>query len=137
VRCWLLLTFAGCVLLLGCQTPERAAIQPLPPDATPPPFAELAIRIQDQVEAAQKFFYRDDWSDLAEAAAALKQSAGFLARIKVEDLPDRHRTERDEYVRIVTDAAEALAKSAQTKDVNQTVEVMQTLHKTVRRMQAR
>lgn len=136
MRHWLLLAVVGSVIA-GCQTPERAAIQPLPPDAPIPPFAELVIRIQDQVEAAQKFFYRDDWADLSEAAAALKQSAAFLAKIKTEELPEKHRSERDEYVRTVTDSAEALAKSAQAKDVNQTAEIMQTLHKTVRRMQAR
>jgi methionine synthase II (cobalamin-independent) len=119
--------------VLGCQTPE-SAIQPLPPDARPLPYAEMHTRAKSQVAAAQEFFYRDSWRELEQAALALQQSAELMARIEPEQLPLRLRERAPDLLKQLRQAAEALDESARERDVARTTQIFQTLNLTIREL---
>ncbi len=125
----------GCLLTLllaGCQTPERAAVQPLPPDAPPLPYSEAVTRARLQVSAAQEFFYRDSWLEVTQAADAIKETAGMLAKFKPEEVPAKQRDHLAKNSKELSDAATALHASGQAQDVIKTTDAMQRLHLAVR-----
>jgi len=119
---------------LGCQTPERAAVQPLPPDAAPLSYPDLVQRVSLQVGAAHEFFYRDAWPDVTQASTAMQETATMLAKLKPEDVPAKHRDTLAKYSKELSEAATALREAGQSKDAIKTTEAFQKLHLAVREL---
>ena len=67
--------------LAGCQSPERAAITPLAPDAPPLTFAELMSRGKSQISAAHEFYFNDLWKDVELAAVAIKETGNSISAL--------------------------------------------------------
>jgi predicted lipoprotein len=129
--------FVLSVALAGCQSPERAALQPLPPDAPQPTYTELIDRAERQVWAAQQFFYRDSWKDVELAAEALKETAVSLTKVKTDDLSAKQKDALPKLVTELTEAGQALREAGTAQDVNKTTQAFQRLHLVVRRLQAK
>jgi hypothetical protein len=121
-------------VILGCQTAERAAVQPLPPDAPPMSYTDLTVRASLQVSAAHEFFYRDAWADVNQASVAMQETATLLNKLKPEDVPEKHRTTLAKNTKEFVDAATALRDAGQAKDVIKTTEAFQRLHLAVREL---
>jgi hypothetical protein len=135
----LLLLCAGCLLplafgLAGCQSPERAAVQPLPPNAGPLTYPDLVNRAKAQVAAGQEFFFRDSWTDVEQAADALRQTGELLGKLKPEDVPANKRDMLAKQVKELTDAAGALREAGQAKDARAATQAFQRLHLVVREL---
>jgi hypothetical protein len=124
--------FLACAL--GCQTPERAAVQPLPPDSPQLSYADLVQRASLQVGAAHEFFYRDAWQDVAQASTAMQETATILAKLKPEEVPAKHRDTLAKYSKELGEAAVALRDAGQAKDAIKTTEAFQRLHLAVREL---
>jgi hypothetical protein len=122
--------------LTGCQTPDRAAVQPLPPDAPVPPYGELVGRAKSQLAAAHEFFYRDSWRDVEQAADALFQTATFLEKVKTEDVPAKKRDQLTKLSKDLAEGAHALRDAGHAQDPVKTTEAFQRLHLTVRDLRA-
>lgn len=128
---------AACFLIVvvaGCQTPERAAIKPLPEDAPPPPYAELVDRAHSQVAAGQAFFYRDSWTDVEQTADALQQTAKLLGKVPADAIPAKQKNTLPKQADELSKAATDLHAAAKAKDVNKTNEVLQKLNLKVREL---
>jgi hypothetical protein len=123
---------AFCLLLAGCHTPERAVVQPLPPDTPLPSYTDLVGRAKAQVSAAQEFFYRDSWGDVEQAADALRQTATLLTKLDADNVPEKQQAALTKLSKDLTDAATALHAAGQAKDVVKTTEAFQKLHLTIR-----
>lgn len=126
--------FALLACTLGCQTPEHAAVQPLPPDSPPLNYADLVQRASLQVGAAHEFFYRDAWPDVAQASTAMQETATMLGKLKPEDVPAKHRDTLAKYSKDFGEAAAALRDAGKAKDAIKTTEAFQRLHLTVREL---
>jgi hypothetical protein len=122
------------VLFAGCQSAEKAAVSPLPPNTPPLTFTESVQRATLQVGAAHEFFYRDAWDDVTQASTALIDTATRLADLKPEDVPAKHRDQYAKYAKALTEAAAELRTASQAKDAVKTTQVFQKLHLTVRDM---
>ncbi len=128
------LSFLLLFLTIGCQSPERAALRPIPPDAAPLTYEELLTRARGQASAAQEFFFRDSWPDVEQAADALQQTAAHLAKLKPEDVPTKHRAEQAKHVKEIEQIAVDLHAAAKGKDVAKTNDAMQRLNLKVREL---
>src|SRR5947209_6240522 len=104
------------LLVVGCQTPEKAAVQPLPPDSGPLSYVDLVQRAMLQVGAAHEFFYRDAWVDVGQASVAMQETATLLGKLKADDVPARHRDSLTKDAKELSEAATALHDAGQAKD---------------------
>jgi hypothetical protein len=120
------------LFLAGCQTAERAAVQPLPADTTALTYQDLVGRAKAQVSAAQEFFYRDSWADVAQAADALKETAGLLGKFDPKNVPEKQQKGLTQNAKELTDAATRLHDAGQAEDAIKTTEAFQKLHLTIR-----
>jgi hypothetical protein len=120
--------------IVGCQTPEKAAVQPLPPDAGPLSYADLIQRATLQVGAAHEFFYRDAWAEVSQASVAMQETATLLGKLKSDDVPAKHRDSLAKSSKEFSDAATALHEAGQAKDAIKTTEAFQRLHLAVREL---
>jgi hypothetical protein len=125
-----------CLLgLASCQSAEKAAIQPLPPDQPPLSYAELVARGKAQVAAAHEFSYQDRWADMQQAANAMRETAGMLANLKADNVPAGKRADLDRLTREMTEAANALHDSGKApQDINKTADALRRLHLVVRQL---
>lgn len=126
--------FTLCLCCLSCQSPEKAAIQPLPPDAAPLPYGDLVNRGKAQVAAAHEFFYQDRWDDVKKASVALNETAASLTALKPEAVPEPKRAQLTASVKELTDASNELQQAANTKDVAKTTDAFRRLHLAVRQL---
>src|SRR5262245_57127442 len=122
------------LLAIGCQSPERAAIKPIPPDAPPLNYEELLTRARSQEGAAQEFFFRDSWTDVEQAADALQETASYLAKLKTDSIPAKHRAELTKHTKEIDQIARDLHAAAAAKDVAKTNDAMQRLNLKVREL---
>lgn len=122
------------VVILGCQSPEKAAIQPLPTDAAPLGYAELVSRGHAQVAAAHEFFYQDRWDDVKKAAEAIRDTSAALTVIKPDNVPTAKRANLAVQTKELTEAAAGLSDAAAAKDVAKASEAIRRLHLVVRQL---
>jgi hypothetical protein len=120
------------LLLSGCQTPERAAIAPLPADTPSMSYKELTERAKRQVWAAYEFSCTDSWTEVEQAATSLQQTSGLLAKLRAEDVPDKQRPQFTRLVKELDEGAGALRDAGHAKDLKKTDEALNKLHITIR-----
>lgn len=123
-------------LTLGCQSPEKAAIQPLPIDSPPLAYSEWVSRGKLQVSAAHEFFYQDRWDEVKQASAALRETANALASLKADQVPAPKQAQLAAYSKELSDAATALQEASAAKDAAKTTEAFRRLHLVVRQLRA-
>jgi len=133
----LLLALLGLALFVGCQSPERAALQPLPPEAPFPSYPELVERAEKQVWAAHQYFYRDSWKDVELASDALKETATLLTKAKTDDLTAKQKEALPKLTTELTEASQALREASIAKDATKTTQAFQRLHLTIRQFQSK
>jgi hypothetical protein len=136
MRCPMLFSFLALLvgLFLGCQSPEKAAIQPLPSDAAPLGYAELVQRGKAQVAAAHEFFYQDHWDEVKQAATALRDTSAALAVLQPDHVPAAKRADLATHIKELAEAAAALGDGAAAKDVAKTSDAIRRLHLVVRQL---
>ncbi len=122
------------LVFAGCQSPERAALRPIPPDAGPIRYDDLLVRARGQAAAAQEFFFRDSWAEVEEAADALKQTAAHLAKLPSDAVPAKHRADVAKHAKEMDQIALDLQAAAHAKDVAKTNDAMQRLNLKVREL---
>lgn len=129
----LLLTGSVAVALCGCQLPpDRAAVQPLPDEVQPRPYAELLTRARAQASIATEAFYVNRWNDLEEAARGLEQTARYLP--KAEDVPVGHKDTLTVIGGDLGKEAVSLREAAKAQDVKKVNEILQHLQLKIREM---
>ncbi len=134
------LAFAAVVFLLACcsscQSAEKAALQPLPADGAPLPYADLVGRGKAQVAAAHEFFYQDRWDEVRQASVAMRDTANALNALKPDVVPAARRDSLASSAKELTEAAAALQEASATKDVAKTTDAFRRLHLVVRQLRA-
>jgi len=115
-------------LCYGCQSLEKQALEPLPADAPPLPYADLVERARRQVWAAQEIFYRDSWDELVKATEALQETAQRLSQVKAEQVPTRCRPIWPKPAEEFGTAVRKLQDAARHQDAIQSANAFQTLH---------
>ncbi len=128
--CWLV----GMLCVAGCQSPEKAAIQPLPPDSPPMAYSELVARGKAQVAAAHEFFYQDRWDEVKQAAVALQETAHRLSALKPDNVPTIKQEQLADLTKELTQAALQLNEAGLDKDVTKATESFRRLHLVVRQL---
>jgi hypothetical protein len=128
-----LLTGFVLLSLSACQLPpERMALQRLPENGPPLPYAELLTRARAQATVATEAFYVNRWTDLDDAATGLEQTARFLKT--AEDVPSTHKDTLPVVSGDLSKEAMKLRAAAQAKDVKQANETLQRIHLMVREL---
>ncbi len=124
----------GSVLLLavGCATPERVPLQPLPEDGPPLPYAQLLTRARTQATVATEAFYVNRWADVEDAARGLEQTARYLP--KAEDVPVKQKDALAAVSTSLSKDATKLREAAKAQDEKTVNEVLQHVHLTVREL---
>ncbi|MFO0810056.1 MAG: hypothetical protein U0746_15655 [Gemmataceae bacterium] len=116
--------------LVGCQSPERVVVRPLPDDAAPMAFSEVLSRSRSLANQANEQFFLDSWAELEQSANALEQSARFLKRSSM--VPAVHQpvliTRAEEMERDSKD----LATAAQGKNVDRANALLRRINAAVR-----
>jgi hypothetical protein len=118
-------------VLAGCQSPERAAIQPLPENQAIT-YPDLVLRARSQVSAAQEFFYQDRWPEVEQAADALQQTAKLLGKLDPPEVPAKQRDHLSKHLEVLSQGAKDLHDAARARDVNKTSDAFRTLNLKVR-----
>jgi len=128
------LLLVGCLLLaVGCAVPpERVALQRLPENGPPLPYAELLTRARAQATVATEAFYVNRWPDLEDAAKGLEQTARFLA--KAEDVPAKQKDVLPVISGDLAKEAAGLREAAQAKNVKASTDALQRIHLKVREL---
>jgi len=128
-----LLAILVLVPLSACQLPpERVALQRLPENGPPLPYAELLTRARAQATIATEAFYVNRWPDLEDAARGLEQTARYLA--KAEDVPAR---QKDTLAVMSSDLGKLgtrLREATLTKNVKDVNDTLQQVHLKVREL---
>ncbi len=118
---------------LGCRAAaERVALQQLPDDAAPMPFADLVNRARLQAMAANEAYYVDNWADLEDAARGLEQSSRFLKRAL--GVPPARQSELGPRADALARDAATLREAAKTRDVTRINATLQRIHSEVREL---
>lgn len=120
------------VVLSGCQTPERAAIQPLREEGKPIPYPDLVLRAHSQVSAAQEFFFQDSWSEVEQAADALEQTARLLGKLEPAEIPAPLKEGFPRHLEELTRAVADLHAAAKTRDIQASSEAFRKINVKVR-----
>jgi hypothetical protein len=121
------------LFLPACRLPpDRLPLQPLPEDGQVFSYQELLSRARVQATAALESFYVDNWTELADAARGLEQTARFLP--KGSDPPAKLVGQ------VVTEGvalrkdAQQLADAAKAKDATATIAILQRIHLKIRQL---
>lgn len=123
---WLLtLVAAGC-----CLPPERESLRPLAEPEKLFSYAELLTRGRYQATAAVEAFYRDDWTELEQAAKVLEQTARFLPR--TSDPPAHLKTSLDKESDLLRQEAVRLGEFARMKNVQSANASLQSINLAIR-----
>ena len=122
------------IVLAGCQSSEKAAITPLPPDSPPLAYTELVLRGKAQVAAAHEFFYQDRWDEVKQAAVALQETANRLKDLKTDAVPTVKQPQLAELIKELSEAATQLGEAGAAKDVGKATESFRRLHLVVRQL---
>jgi hypothetical protein len=120
--------------LSGCQSAEKAALTPIPPDAPPPTFAELMARGKNQINAAHEFYYSDRWKDLEQAAVAIKETGTYLTKLPQVNMTDAQKTKIEKLAKEFNEGADQLKTAAVAQDPNKTGSVFGRLNETFRQL---
>jgi len=120
--------------LAGCQSAEKASLQPLAPDAPPPTFGELMQRGKAQLSAAHEFYYTDRWKDLEQAAVALKETGTYITKVPQITWTEPQKAKMATLVKEFNDASDALKAAGAAQDATKTSQAFQRLHDTYRQM---
>src|SRR5207247_2603049 len=91
--------------LAGCQSAEKASLQPIPPDAPPPTFGELMQRGKTQINAAHEFYYSDRWKDVEQAATAIKETGTYLTKLPQTNWNDKQKAQFAQLTKEFNEAA--------------------------------
>jgi hypothetical protein len=125
------LILAVLLTTLGCRAAaERAALQPLPPDAGPLPYSDLLSRARLQAMTAHEAFYVDRWADVEDAARGLEQTARHLKTATA--VPVNRQTELSQRSDDLTKDATQLREAARLQNVDQINTTLQRIHKLIR-----
>jgi hypothetical protein len=119
--------------LVGCRAAaERVALQPLPEDAAPLPFADLVSRARLQAMTANEAFYVDHWADLENAARGIEQSARFVKRATA--VPADKQGELSLRADRLAREAVQLREAAVAHDADRVNSILQRIHSQVREL---
>lgn len=118
--------FVLCILT-GCQSPERMALTPLAPEATPT-FGELIQRSKSQMTAAHEAYYSDNWKEMERCTAAIKETGLFLTRLQVVNASDVQKAKLASLIKDYNEAADQLKVVGTAKDPIKTNQVLQRLN---------
>lgn len=129
-----LLTFVALCFISGCQSAEKAALTPIPPDAPPPTFAELMARGKNQINAAHEFYYSDRWKDLEQAAVAIKETGTYLTKLPQVNMTDAQKTKIERLAKEFNDGADQLKTAAAAQDPNKTGVVFGRINEVFRQL---
>jgi hypothetical protein len=99
-------------------------LQRLPENSGPLPYAELLTRARAQAMSATEAFTVDRWSEVAESATGLEQTARFLA--KAEDVPANRK---DILPRVSSQLAEESRKLGEAASLKKEKEVTDSLQR--------
>lgn len=124
----------ACWAVVGCQSVEKASVQPLTPGGPPLTYDELVQRGKNQVTYAHESFYKDDWDEVKRAALAMRETATHLASLNLDSVPAAKRAQFAKLSKEWGDAAATLQDSGQAKDPEKTSAAFTKLHLVIRRM---
>jgi hypothetical protein len=129
-----LLALAVLCFLPGCQSAEKAALTPIPPDAPPPTFAELMVRGKNQINAAHEFYYSDRWKDLEQAAVAIKETGTYLTKLPQVNMTDAQKTKIAQLAKEFNEGADQLKTAAAAQDPNKTGAIFGRINEVFRQL---
>ncbi len=125
--------FALCVLA-GCQSAEKAALQPISPDAPPLTFGELMMRGKTQITAAHEFYYSDRWKDLEQAATAIKETGTYISKQTQPNWDEKQKARLTQLTKEFNEAADSLKSAGAAQDAAKTSTAFQRLQEAYRLM---
>jgi hypothetical protein len=121
--------------LIACRLPpDRTPLKPLPEDDRVFSYDEILSRARAQATVALEAFYIDNWSELAEAAEGLTQTARFLPR--TSEVPAKHRGSLASEAGALKDEAIRLREAARLKDVTAANDALQKINLKIRRLRS-
>jgi hypothetical protein len=119
--------------LIGCHLPpEPIPVQPVPENGKVLEYSEVLNRARVQAGAANEAFYLDKWKELEDAAGALEQTAGYLAKATL--VPDKHKDKLKANADELTKLTSKLREAAKTQNVKLANETLQRIHLKVREL---
>jgi hypothetical protein len=122
--------------LAGCQSAEKASLQPIDPGQPPPTFAELMQRGKGQINAAHEFYYSDRWKDLEQAAVALKETSSYVAKLPQANWTEPQKAKLVKLTQEFGEAADTLKAAGAAQDATKTSQAFQRLHDAYRQLRA-
>jgi hypothetical protein len=128
---WLVVCCLG-----GCQSVEKASLNPIAPDAPPPTFAELMARGKNQINAAHESYYADQWKEVERAAMAMKETSAYLTKLPQVNMTEPQKAKLTQLTKEFSDAADALKAAGTAQDPNKTGSAFQRLHEVYRQLRA-
>ncbi|HQR07225.1 MAG TPA: hypothetical protein PLN21_10405 [Gemmatales bacterium] len=120
--------------LAGCQSPERASITPLDANSPPLTFMELMSRGKSQLNAAQEYYFNDDWKDVEVAAVAIKETGNSISQLKIVGATAEQNAKLAQLSKEYMDAADQLKLAGAEKNPNKTSQVFQRLSEIYRQL---
>lgn len=115
----------------SCQTPpEKILLKPLPAEGEPIPYSELIQRARVQAMSANEAFFKNDWSELEEAAKSVEQTARAIP--KATEVPAKLQSNLAAQANDLVKEASLLREAAKGKDDQKSNEALQRLHFKVR-----
>ena len=129
VPCFLLL-----LCLAGCQSAEKASVQPLPAGGPPLTYSDIVLRGKNQVSYAHESFYRDQWDEVKRAATAMKETSAQLGTLEPDHVPLARRSQFAKLAKEWAEAADQLQTSGQAKDADKTTAAFTKLHLVIRQL---
>lgn len=103
------------LVVVGCQTAERAPVRPLVDEAAPMAFSDVLTRARALANQANEQFFLDQWGELEQSARSLEQAGRVLKR--ATGVPPMHQTAYVVRAEEIERDARQLAAAAQAKDV--------------------
>ncbi|MER3416336.1 MAG: hypothetical protein C4297_09025 [Gemmataceae bacterium] len=132
-RCFVIaVLLVACLHGPGCQSPEQAALQPLPDEKTPLTYAELFQRAKSQVGAAQEFFFADRWDEVEQVGDALQKTAARMKTLPAEAIPANKRDRFAGDLEALQAGAAELKKAGQARDATRVNAALQQLNLKIR-----
>jgi hypothetical protein len=130
--------YRSCLVLVlclaGCQSAEKASVQPLPAGGPPLTYADIVLRGKNQVSYAHESFYRDQWDEVKRAATAMKETSTQLGTLEPESVPLARRAQFAKLAKEWAEAADHLQTSGQAKDADKTTAAFTKLHLVIRQL---
>lgn len=120
--------------LAGCQSPERASITPLDANSPPLTFAELMSRGKSQLNAAQEYYFNDDWKDVEVAAVAIKETGNSISQLKIVGATAEQNAKLAQLSKEYMEAADQLKQAGTDKNANKTSQLFQRLSEIFRQL---